>query len=44
MEESDADRFVSDCMMAGLNVVEELGKAPVHPVEVLRDAYGLEDE
>ncbi len=44
MAESDADRFVSDCMMAGLNVVEELGKAPVHPVEVLRDAYGLKDE
>jgi Fe-S oxidoreductase len=44
MGESNADRFVSDCMMAGLNVVEELGKAPVHPVEVLRDAYGLKDE
>jgi len=44
MAESEADRFVSDCMMAGLNVVEELGKAPVHPVEVIRDAYGLKDE
>ncbi len=44
MADSKADRFVSDCMMAGLNVVEELGKAPVHPVEVLRDAYGLKDE
>jgi glycerol-3-phosphate dehydrogenase subunit C len=44
MAESNADRFVSDCMMAGLNVVEELGKAPVHPVEVLRDGYGLKDE
>jgi hypothetical protein len=32
---------VSDCPLAGLNVTEELGVTPVHPVEVLRDAYGL---
>lgn len=44
MSEADADRFVSDCMLAGLNVVEELGRAPVHPIEVLRDAYGLRAE
>ena len=44
MQSSDADRFVSDCMMAGLNVIEETGRAPVHPVEVLRDAYGMKPE
>ena len=38
-----ADRFASDCMMAGLNVTEETGIAPVHPIEVLRDAYGLKE-
>ncbi len=44
MKASEADRFVSDCMMAGLNVIEETGRAPVHPIEVLRDAYGIKRE
>ena len=34
------DRLVSDCMLAGLNIVEEIGVAPSHPIEALRDAYG----
>ena len=41
LDESGAARIVSDCPLAGLNVTEELGVTPVHPVEVLRDAYGL---
>ncbi|MGH7895252.1 MAG: heterodisulfide reductase-related iron-sulfur binding cluster, partial [Candidatus Binatia bacterium] len=41
LEESDAMRLVSDCPLAGLNVTEELGITPAHPVEILRDAYGL---
>jgi hypothetical protein len=28
-------------MLAGLNVIEETGKTPAHPLETLRDAYGL---
>jgi hypothetical protein len=32
---------ISDCMLAGLNVAEETGTVPSHPIEVLRDAYGL---
>lgn len=36
-----ADRVLSDCTLAGLNVVEEMGIKPVHPIEVLRDAYGI---
>jgi glycerol-3-phosphate dehydrogenase subunit C len=36
-----ADRLVSDCPLAGINVTEELKRTPSHPVEVLRDAYGL---
>jgi len=35
------DRLISDCMLAGLNMQEELGCAPSHPIEALRDAYGL---
>jgi len=44
MSGAEADRFVSDCTMAGLNVIEETGREPVHPVEVLRDAYGMKRE
>jgi len=38
---AEAGRVISDCMLAGLNVAEETGTAPSHPIEVLRDAYGL---
>ena len=41
LEDAEATRLVSDCPLAGLNVTEELGITPAHPVEVLRDAYGL---
>jgi len=41
IKKTNADRLVSDCMLAGLNMVEETGCAPVHPVEVVRDAYGI---
>ena len=41
LDEARADRLVSDCPLAGLNVTEALARVPVHPVEVLRDAYGL---
>ena len=41
INEAHADRLISDCMLAGLNVLEETGKSPSHPIEALRDAYGL---
>jgi glycerol-3-phosphate dehydrogenase subunit C len=41
LADADATRLVSDCPLAGLNVTEDLGITPAHPVEVLRDAYGL---
>lgn len=41
LDGAGADRLVSDCPLAGINVTEALGRVPVHPVEVLRDAYGL---
>ena len=31
-------------MLAGLNMIEGAGKAPSHPFETLRDAYGLTPE
>jgi glycerol-3-phosphate dehydrogenase subunit C len=42
LTDTEAVRLVSDCPLAGLNVTEDLGVTPAHPVEVLRDAYGLE--
>ena len=42
IKSANAGRVISDCMLAGLNVAEETGTAPSHPIEVLRDAYGLE--
>lgn len=43
IKDANADRVMSDCMLAGLNVAEETGTAPSHPLEVLRDAYGLSE-
>lgn len=44
IKETNGDRLISDCMLAGLNMIEETGCAPSHPIEVLRDAYGLRQE
>lgn len=41
IQRAGADRVISDCTLAGLNVVEETGIKPSHPIEALRDAYGL---
>jgi len=41
LADAEPTRLVSDCPLAGLNVTEDLGVTPAHPVEVLRDAYGL---
>jgi len=43
IKSANGDRLISDCMLAGLNMIEELGKAPSHPIEALRDAYGLSE-
>ncbi len=42
LAEAKPARIASDCALAGLNVVKGLGRAPVHPVQILRDAYGLD--
>jgi Fe-S oxidoreductase len=38
----DAAHIASDCPLAALRILEGTGKRAVHPVELLRDAYGLE--
>lgn len=37
---ANADRVLSDCTLAGLNVLEEIGIKPSHPIEVLRTRTG----
>ena len=39
-----AEKIASDCVLAGLNVEEATGRAPRHPIQILRDAYGLAPE
>jgi Fe-S oxidoreductase len=41
MEESNADVYASDCPLAALRILEGTGTKALHPVIVLRDAYGL---
>jgi Fe-S oxidoreductase len=38
------ERIASDCPLAALRIRERTGQAAVHPVVILRDAYGLERE
>jgi len=37
------DRVATDCPLASLQIGRGTGTTPVHPVEILRDAYGLSD-
>jgi Fe-S oxidoreductase len=39
--EAEPARVASDCRLAGLNVTKAIGRTPSHPVQLLRDAYGL---
>jgi Fe-S oxidoreductase len=42
IEEAAPARVASDCRLAGLNMTKGIGRTPAHPVQILRDAYGLE--
>lgn len=44
MRESRADFMVSDCSLAGLQIQQGMGQKPLHPVQILQIAYGLEEE
>jgi Fe-S oxidoreductase len=37
------DVVVSDCPLAGLQIRQGLGEKPLHPIQILERAYGLED-
>ena len=42
VEASAARVVASDCPLSGLQIEQGTGRKVVHPIEVLRDAYGLE--
>ncbi len=41
--EADADHIATDCPLSALRIKEQTGRDAVHPVVLLRDAYGLRD-
>jgi Fe-S oxidoreductase len=44
IEEASADIIVTDCPLSALRIEERTGKRAVHPIILLRDAYGLGGE
>jgi glycerol-3-phosphate dehydrogenase subunit C len=43
VRESDADLIVGDCHLANTAIAEDAGKTPVHPLQVMTRAYGLDE-
>ncbi len=43
VEQERPDLVVSDCPLASLQIVHGTGKRPVHPIQVVARAYGLEE-
>jgi len=43
IEREQPDLVVSDCPLAGLQILQGTEKRPVHPIQVLARAYGLEE-
>ena len=39
-----AEVFASDCALAGVQIHQGTGRKALHPIEVVRDAYGLPAE
>jgi Fe-S oxidoreductase len=44
IRESEAQLVAGDCQLANVAIREEAGKRPVHPLQVLARAYGIEEE
>jgi glycerol-3-phosphate dehydrogenase subunit C len=40
IEAADAEHIATDCPLSALRIEERLGRRPVHPVVLLRHAYG----
>jgi glycerol-3-phosphate dehydrogenase subunit C len=44
MEAAKPDVFSTDCSLSALQIEEASGKRPVHPIALLREAYGIPEE
>jgi len=44
IRESDAQLVAGDCQLANVAIEESSGKRPVHPLQVLARAYGVEED
>jgi Fe-S oxidoreductase len=44
VSESGAELIAGDCHLANTAIHEDTGKKPVHPLQVLARAYGVEEE
>jgi Fe-S oxidoreductase len=40
IQAADAEHVATDCPLAALRIEEGLGRKPVHPIVLLRRAYG----
>jgi Fe-S oxidoreductase len=44
VRESEAELVAGDCQLANVAIEEGSGKRPIHPLQVLARAYGIEEE
>lgn len=44
VRESEAELVAGDCQLANVAIGEDAGRRPVHPLQVLARAYGIEEE
>jgi Fe-S oxidoreductase len=43
IEQADPDHVATDCPLSALRIKERTGREAVHPIVLLRDAYGFDD-
>jgi Fe-S oxidoreductase len=44
VRESQADVIAGDCQLANVAIQEDAGKQPMHPMQIMARAYGIEDD
>ncbi|MFY9268829.1 MAG: anaerobic glycerol-3-phosphate dehydrogenase subunit C [Candidatus Manganitrophaceae bacterium] len=44
IQEGNPDVVATDCPLAGMQIVQGTGRTPLHPIEILKKAYGLENK
>ena len=44
MEAAHPETYMTDCTLSALQIEEARGHKPLHPITILREAYGLPDE